>query len=177
MSDHKINSGMSQSSDRGAGQTSHATENGGWQRFPSSADHGSSAGRGSDRSSAVDHGSGPGISAADRVDHASQGNSGENSASSRRTSSNSILPHQPFFSLSGNRLILRLQHTGGRNDRLTRSTQLSRRRVFCGRNLARWFHMSKSRLVHHLFSLFSPRARSPWRLRSCRTPISRHVRV
>ncbi|HZE25244.1 MAG TPA: hypothetical protein VE054_14705, partial [Blattabacteriaceae bacterium] len=74
-SDHQINSGMSQSSDRGAGQTSHLPESGGWQKFPSSADHGSSSGRGSDHSSAVDHDSGPGISAADRVDHASQGNS------------------------------------------------------------------------------------------------------
>jgi hypothetical protein len=74
MSDHQINSGMSRSSDRGTGQTSHAPESGGWQKFPSS-DHGSSSGRGSDRSSAVDHDSGPGISAADRVDHASQGNS------------------------------------------------------------------------------------------------------
>ncbi|MFL6313829.1 MAG: DUF6600 domain-containing protein [Terriglobales bacterium] len=75
MSDHQINSGMSRSSDRGTGQTSHAPESGGWQKFPSSADHGSSSGRGSDHSSAVDHDSGPGISAADRVDHASQGNS------------------------------------------------------------------------------------------------------
>ena len=43
--------------------------------------NGSGSGRGSaqDHSSAVDHGSGPGISAADRVDHAAQGNSGGNS--------------------------------------------------------------------------------------------------
>jgi uncharacterized protein DUF6600/FecR-like protein len=79
MSDRQINSGMSQSSDRGAGQTSHAPESGGWQKFPSSADHGSSSGRGSDHSSVVDHGSGPGISAADRVDRTSQGGSGGNS--------------------------------------------------------------------------------------------------
>ena len=80
MNDHQINSGMSQSSDRGAGQTSHTPENGGWQKFPSGPDHGSSAGHGStvDHSS-IDHGSGPGISAADRVDHAAQGNSGGNS--------------------------------------------------------------------------------------------------
>jgi hypothetical protein len=75
MSDHQINSGMSQSSEHNAGQPSHTPESGGWQKFPSSADHGSSSGRGSDHSSAVDHDSGPGISAADRVDHASQGNS------------------------------------------------------------------------------------------------------
>jgi hypothetical protein len=79
MSDHQINSGMSQSSEHNAGQPSHTPESGGWQKFPSSADHGSSSGRDSDHSSVVDHGSGPGISAADRVDHASQGNSGGNS--------------------------------------------------------------------------------------------------
>jgi hypothetical protein len=87
MSDHQINSGMSQSSDHGAGQTSHTPESGGWQKFPSNADHSSGAGHGStqdhgsvqDHSSVIDHGSGPGISAADRVDHASQGNSGGNS--------------------------------------------------------------------------------------------------
>jgi hypothetical protein len=81
MNDHQINSGMSQSSDRNAGQNSHTPESGGWQKFPSSADHGSSAGRGpvQDHSSVVDHGSGPGISAADRVDHAPQGNSGGSS--------------------------------------------------------------------------------------------------
>ncbi|HEY2168945.1 MAG TPA: DUF6600 domain-containing protein [Candidatus Angelobacter sp.] len=75
MSDHQINSGMSQSSDRSAGQTSHTPESGGWQKFPSNANHGSTQ----DHSSVIDHGSGPGISAADRVDHAAQGNSGGNS--------------------------------------------------------------------------------------------------
>jgi hypothetical protein len=75
MSDHQINSGISQSSDHNAGQSSHTSESGGWQKFPSNADHGSTQ----DHSSPVDHGSGPGISAADRVDHASQGNSGGNS--------------------------------------------------------------------------------------------------
>jgi hypothetical protein len=79
MSDHQINSGMSHPSDRSAGETSHAPVSGGWQKFPSSADHGSNSGSGPDHSSAVDHGSGPGISAADRVDHASRGNSGGNS--------------------------------------------------------------------------------------------------
>jgi hypothetical protein len=79
MSDHQINSGMSQPSDHNTGQASHTPESGGWQKFPSSADHGTDSGRGSDHSSAFDHGSGPGISAADRVDHASQGNSGGNS--------------------------------------------------------------------------------------------------
>jgi Family of unknown function (DUF6600) len=81
MSDHQINSGMSQSSDRSAGQSSHTPESGGWQKFPSNGDRGSSAGHGSaqDHSSVVDHGSGPGISAADRVDHTSQGSSGGNS--------------------------------------------------------------------------------------------------
>jgi hypothetical protein len=74
MSDHQINSGMSQ------GQTSHTPESGGWQKFPSS-DRGSTQDHGpvQDHSSVIDHGSGPGISAADRVDHASQGNSGGNS--------------------------------------------------------------------------------------------------
>jgi hypothetical protein len=75
MSDHQINSGMSQSSDRNTGQSSHTPESGGWQKFPSRSDHSSAQ----DHSSPVDHGSGPGISAADRVDHASQGNSGGNS--------------------------------------------------------------------------------------------------
>jgi len=79
MSDHQINSGMSQPSEHNAGQSSHTPESGGWQKFPSGGDHGSDSGRGSDHSSVVDHGSGPGISAADRVDHASQGNSGGNS--------------------------------------------------------------------------------------------------
>jgi hypothetical protein len=87
MSDHQINSGMSQSSDRGAGQTSHTPESGSWQKFPSGAGHGSGQDHGSVQdhsaaqahSSVVDHGSGPGISAADRVDHAGQGNSGGNS--------------------------------------------------------------------------------------------------
>jgi hypothetical protein len=79
ISDHQINSGMSHPSDRSAGETSHAPVSGGWQKFPSSADHGSNSGSGPDHSSAVDHGSGPGISAADRVDHASRGNSGGNS--------------------------------------------------------------------------------------------------
>jgi hypothetical protein len=87
MSDHQTNSGMSQSSDRGAGQTSHTPEGGGWQKFPSRSDHGSAQDHGSaedhssvqGHSSVVDHGSGPGISAADRVDHAAQGNSGGNS--------------------------------------------------------------------------------------------------
>ena len=41
MSDHQINSGMSQSSEHNAGQASHTPESGGWQKFPSSADHGS----------------------------------------------------------------------------------------------------------------------------------------
>jgi hypothetical protein len=79
LSDHQINSGMSHPSDRSAGETSHAPESGGWQKFPSRADHDSNSGSGPDHSSAVDHGSGPGISAADRVDHASRGNSGGNS--------------------------------------------------------------------------------------------------
>ena len=81
MRDHQINSGMSQSSDRNAGQTSHTPESGGWQKFPSSADRSSGPGRGpgQDHSPAIDHGSGPGISAADRVDHTAQGNSGGNS--------------------------------------------------------------------------------------------------
>jgi hypothetical protein len=80
INDHQINSGMSQSPDRNAGQSSHTPESGGWQKFPSSADHGSSAGRGPVQGSpAIDHGSGPGVSAADRVDHAAQGNSGGNS--------------------------------------------------------------------------------------------------
>jgi hypothetical protein len=87
MSDHQINSGMSQSSDHGAGQASHAPESGGWQRFPSRSDSGSGAGHPTtqdhapvqDHSSVIDHGSGPGISAADRVDHAAQGNSSGNS--------------------------------------------------------------------------------------------------
>jgi len=92
MSDHQINSGMSQSSDHGAGQTSHTPESGGWQKFPPRSDNGSGARHGSaqdhgsqdhapvqDHSSVIDHGSGPGISAADRVDHAAQGNSGGNS--------------------------------------------------------------------------------------------------
>jgi len=75
MSDHQINSGMSQSSDRSAGQSSHTPESGGWQKFPSRSDNGSAQ----DHGSVIDHGSGPGISAADRVDHASQGNSSGNS--------------------------------------------------------------------------------------------------
>jgi hypothetical protein len=86
MNDHQISSGMSQSSDRGAGQTSHTPESGGWQKFPSRADHGSNADHGSqgsgssqDHSSAVEHGSGPGVSAADRVDRTTQGSSGGNS--------------------------------------------------------------------------------------------------
>lgn len=81
INDRQATSGSSQSSDRGAGQASRTPESGGWQKFPSSADHDSSAGHGSnvDHSSVVDHGSGPGISAADRVDHTSQGSSGGNS--------------------------------------------------------------------------------------------------
>lgn len=87
MSDHQINSGVSQSSDHSAGQASHTPESGGWQKFPSRSDNGSGVGRGTtqdhgpvqDHSSVIDHGSGPGISAADRVDHAAQGNSGGNS--------------------------------------------------------------------------------------------------
>ncbi len=75
MSDHQIKSGTSQSSDRGAGQTSHTPESGGWQKFPSRSEGGSVQ----DHGSSVDHGSGPGISAADRVDHSAQGNSGGNS--------------------------------------------------------------------------------------------------
>ncbi len=80
MSDHQINSGMSQSSDHSSGQTSHSPESGGWQKFPSRSEHSSAQDHGSaqDHSSA-DHNSGPGISAADRVDHAAQGNSGGNS--------------------------------------------------------------------------------------------------
>ena len=49
MSDHQINSGMSQSSDRGGGQPSHTPESGGWQKFPSNGDRGSSADHGSPR--------------------------------------------------------------------------------------------------------------------------------
>lgn len=84
MNDHQTNgrqsgerpgsSGNSQSSDRSAGQTSRTPESG-WQKFPSSADRGAAQ----DHSSGVDHGSGPGISAADRVDRTSQGGSGGNS--------------------------------------------------------------------------------------------------
>src|SRR4029077_18040078 len=74
MNDHQINSGMSQSSDRNSGQTSHSPESGGWQKFPSRSEHSSAQDHGS-----ADHNSGPGISAADRVDHAAQGNSGGNS--------------------------------------------------------------------------------------------------
>ncbi|HEV7519917.1 MAG TPA: DUF6600 domain-containing protein, partial [Candidatus Angelobacter sp.] len=63
---HSI-SGSPQSSDRSAGPSSHTPDrNGGWQKFPSSSDHGSSAGNPSgDRN---DHG--PGNPSGDRNDHA-----------------------------------------------------------------------------------------------------------
>ncbi|HEY5029262.1 MAG TPA: DUF6600 domain-containing protein, partial [Candidatus Angelobacter sp.] len=81
--DRQSTSGSPQASGRNSTQTSHTPESGsGWQKFPSGAGHGSSA----DHTSVVEHGSGPGISAADRVDHAqssvdhtSQGSSGGNS--------------------------------------------------------------------------------------------------
>jgi hypothetical protein len=68
-SDRQSTSGSPQASGRNSTQTSHTPESGrGWQKFPSGADRGSSA----DHSSGVEHGSGPGISAADRVDHNAQ---------------------------------------------------------------------------------------------------------
>ena len=99
------------------------------------------------------------------------------STRSRKLSPNLIEFHPAaptIFSLSGNRLILEQQHTGGRNDHLTHSTQLSRRRVFCGA-ISRAADRDLALAI--ICFVFSPRARSPWRLRSCRTPISRHVRV
>jgi hypothetical protein len=76
MNDRQSSSGGSQSSDRSTGQAAHAPEtSSGWQKFPSSANHGS----GADHTSVVEHNSGPGISAADRVDHTAQGSSGGNS--------------------------------------------------------------------------------------------------
>ena len=69
MNDHQVNdrpsiSGGPQSSDRNSGQSSHTPESGGgWQKFPSNADHSSSAGNPS----------------ANRNDHAGQSGSGGNS--------------------------------------------------------------------------------------------------
>src|SRR5882724_3369640 len=69
MNDHQVNdrpsiSGGPQPSDRSAGQGSHTPESGGgWQKFPSNSDHGSSAGNPS----------------ANRNDHAAQSGSGGNS--------------------------------------------------------------------------------------------------
>jgi hypothetical protein len=68
--DRQSASGGPQGSGRNSTPTSHTPEGGGgWQKFPSSADHGSN----------VEHGSGPGISAADRIDHGAQSGSGGNS--------------------------------------------------------------------------------------------------
>jgi hypothetical protein len=62
--ERQSSSGAPQSSDRSSGQTSHTPESaGGWQKFPSNADHSSSAGNPS----------------ANRNDHAAQGGSGGNS--------------------------------------------------------------------------------------------------
>lgn len=68
--DRQSTSGSPQGAGRNSTQTSHTPEGGsGWQKFPSGADRGSSA----EHSSGVEHGSGPGISAADRVDHTQSG--------------------------------------------------------------------------------------------------------
>ena len=80
MSDHQINSGMSQSSDPARDRLRTRRKAAAGRNFrPAPTTIRLRSRFSQDHSSAVDHGSGPGISAADRVDHASQGNSGGNS--------------------------------------------------------------------------------------------------